>query len=60
MCNHVPDFLWLQSIEATDDDHQIDDVFVQRASTKQSDAKQEQRDHMMAVKGKDLYLVVVE
>ena len=38
-----------RTFEKTDDDHQVDDVFMQRASKKQSDSKQEERDRHMAI-----------
>lgn len=40
-----------QSMEKTDDDHQLDDVFVQRAAVKQSQAYVESRERQLAIIG---------
>ena len=43
--------LHLQAAERTNDDFQIDDVFISKANRKQSESQQEERDRANAIFG---------
>ncbi len=45
----------LQGIERTDDDYQLDDVFMSRAAGMQSEAKIHQKEKLASLLGKHLY-----
>ena len=44
-------FFPTQSTQRTDDDFQVDDMFVSKAAHKQSEAKMEEKDRSMAIFG---------
>ena len=49
-----------QSFDKTDEDYDLDDVFMTRAARKQSDSKQEEKDRSAAVYGQLSFIVLKE